>query len=490
MRDWPVQTVYSRRDVDDSNPTFELHINFGKLVILARLLTPRDFGLFGLCLVAVQIMKVFSKSGFWQALLQKQGNIDPYLDTYFIVSVARGIALSGILFAGAGIISTLLGEPGAKSLLRMVCLCFLAQGLTSPGMAHYWRKLRLEKECIYQVVGTVVDLTVAVVAAILLRSAWALVLGLVARNIVQVGLSYIMAPYRIRGPWSIIKAKQLFSFGGWIFVISIVMFLLEHGTMLFVGRTLGVSALGFYLLAYQIGNRPTREVITVLASPAFVAFSTLQNNLQKLRDGYLKTFQLISFVTIPASIALAILAKNVVAVFLGERWMHMVDVLLILALWSGLQSLNIAGYSLLKGVGQPGIEARLRLYQILLAIAIIWPLSRSFGLFGVGLSLLLSELAASSMLWLKLWKIIDSRPWLQLRLVLFPAIASLCMATTIWYARFFFNHIAGVIDLIALTAIGILTYTGCILIIEYLFHYGLVQLIRKHIVQTFVKTNT
>lgn len=460
---------------------------FARLIILARLLTPRDFGLFGLCLVAVQLMKVFSKSGFWAALLQRQDDIRPYFDTYFIVSVIRGVFLAVALFAGAGMISGLLGAPEAKSLLRIVCLCFITQGLTSPAMVNYWRRLHLKKECIYQIVGTIVDLTVAIVAAIILRSAWALVLGLVAKNVIQLILSYILAPYRITGRWSLLKAKQLFSFGGWIFAISVLLFLLEHGIMLFVGRVLGVSALGFYVLAYQIGNRPTREFITVLTRPAFVAFSSIQNDVERLRAGYLKTFQFISSVTIPASVGIAVLAENLTAVFLGERWMHIVGVLTILALWSGLQSLNISGYALLKGVGKPSTEFRLRLYQIIPLVVIAWPLSQRLGLLGVGVALFLSEMVISPMMWHKLCGIIGCREWLQLRLILFPAIASLFMATAIWYAMIFFNNSAGVIDLVALTAIGIFVYTGCILIMGNLFNYDLAKLIRQNIARAFVK---
>lgn len=460
---------------------------FARLVVLARLLTEKDFGLFGLCLVAVQTMKVLTKSGFWAALLQRQDDIRPYFDTYFIVSVIRGVALSVLLFAGAGMISILMGQPEAAPLLKVICLCFLAQGLTSPAIVHYWRELRLGRECIYQIVGTVTDLIVAIGAAIVLRNAWALVLGLLARNIVQSGLSYVLAPYRIGGWGSLFRAKQLFTFGRWIFVTSILMFLLDHGTMLFVGRILGVSALGFYVLAYQIGSRPARELITVLARPALIAFSTLQSNLQQLRQAYLKTLQLISFVIIPASFALAILANNLVGVFLGDKWVNIVGVLIVLGLWSGLHSLNIAAYALFKALGRPGTEARLKLWQVLVVIATIWPLSQAFGSLGVGIALLLGELLISPILWRKLRQIIDLRLWLQFRLILFPAIASLCMAGTISSARVLFNDHTSVVDLIALTAIGALTHTACILIVELLFNYGVVKLIRQHIVGAFLR---
>jgi O-antigen/teichoic acid export membrane protein len=461
---------------------------FVRIVILARLLEPKDFGLFGLCLVAIQAMKVLTKSGFWAALLQKRGDVRPYLDTYFVISAGRGAVLTMLLFAGAGMTSVLLGQPEAAPLLRVICLCFLAQGLTSPAIVHYWRDLRLGKECIYQIVGTISDLIVAVGAAIMLGNSWALVLGLLARDIVQSAFSYILAPYRVGGWGSLFRAKELFTFGGWIFVTSVLMFLLDHGTMLFVGRILGVSALGLYILACQIGSRPAREFISVLANPTFVAFSTLQNDLPKLRQAYLKTLQLISVIAIPASVALAILAENIVSVFLSDKWASIVGVLMVLGLWSGLQSVNITAYALFKALGRPGAETRFRLWQILAVIATIWPLCRVFGLLGVGVALFWSELLISPLLWRKLREIIGLRLWLQFRLILLPAVASLCMAAMISAGAVWFNDSSSIVHLTALIAIGSLAYIVCILTMEFLFDYGAVKLIRQCIAGALVRS--
>jgi len=452
---------------------------FVRLVVLARLLTPKDFGLFGLCLVAVQAMKVLTKSGFWAALLQKQGDVHPYLDTYFVVSAIRGAVLSVLLFAGAGVTSVLMGQPEAVPLLKLVSLCFLVEGLTSPAIVHYWRDLRLGRECIYQIVGTVSDLIVAVGAAIVLRNAWALVLGLLARDIAQSAVSYVLAPYRVGGWGSLLKARQLFIFGGWIFVTSILMFLLDQGTMLFVGRILGVSALGLYVLASQVGSKPAREFISVLANPAFVAFSTLQNDLPKLRHAYLKTVQLISIVAVPTSVAVAVLAENIVGVFLDDQWASIVGVLMVLGLWSGLQSVNIAAYALFKASGRPGTETQIRLWQMLAVAATLWPLCRAFGLLGVGVALLWSELLITPFLWHKLRVIIDLRLWLQFRLVFFPAVASAGMAATMSGAAVWFNNPASLMHLLVLTAIGSLAYIVCILTMEFLFDFGAIRLIRQ-----------
>jgi len=452
---------------------------FVRLVVLTRLLTPADFGLFGLCMVAVQAMKVLTKSGFWAALLQKQGDVRPYLDTSFAVSVSRGVVLTVLLFAGAGMTSMLMGQPEAAPLLKVVCLGFLAEGLTSPAIVHYWRDLRLAKECVYQTVGTVSDLVVAIAAAIVLRNAWALVLGLLARDIAQAAVSYILAPHRIGGWGSLSKARQLFTFGGWIFVTSIMMFLLDQGTMLFVGRVLGVSALGLYVVASQVGSKPAREFISVLANPAFVAFSTLQNDLPKLRQAYLKTLQLISIVAMPTAVAVAVLAKNIVGVFLGDQWADTVDVLMVLGLWSGLQSVNITAYALIKAAGRPGVETQVRLWQILLVAAAVWPLCRALGLLGIGVALLGSELLISPLLWQKLREVIDLSLWHQFRLIFFPAAASAGMAAIVSSAAIWLNDPASIMHLIALTAIGSLAYVACILAVEFLFSFGAVKLIRQ-----------
>ena len=265
------------------------------------------------------------------------------------------------------------------------------------------------------------------------------------------------------------------------------MFLLDQGTMLFVGRILGVSALGLYVVASQVGSKPAREFISVLANPAFVAFSTLQNDLPKLRQAYVKTLQLISIVAMPTSVAVAVLAKNIVCVFLGDQWASAVDVLVVLALWSGLQSVNITAYALFKASGWPGTETQVRLWQMLVVAAAIWPLSRAFDLLGVGVALLGSELLVSPLLWQKLRAIVDLRLWLQFRLIFFPALASLCMAVIVSAAGLWLNDPASIVHLIALTAIGSLAYIVSILAVEFLFDFGAVKLVRQCIAGALVR---
>jgi len=187
-----------------------------RTIVLARVLSPNDFGLFGISLLALSALNTFSQTGFQAALVQKKGNIKPYLDTAWTVQVIRGFVLAGILFGIAPYVASFFGEPMAAPLLRVLGLSAVFQGLTNIGVVYFQKELEFHKRFIYMFSGTLADLGVAIPAALILRNAWALVFGLLAGNLVRMTVSYFIHPYRPRvwldGP----KVKELYTFGKWI----------------------------------------------------------------------------------------------------------------------------------------------------------------------------------------------------------------------------------------------------------------------------------
>jgi len=144
-----------------------------RTIVLARLLAPKDFGLFGIALLAMSALETFSQTGFQQALIQTKRDIRPYLDTAWTVQAIRGTVLALILFGIAPYVAAFFGEPAAVSLLRVLGLSILFQGFANIGVVYFQKELEFHKQFAYQLSGTPVDLVVAITAAVLLRSAWA-----------------------------------------------------------------------------------------------------------------------------------------------------------------------------------------------------------------------------------------------------------------------------------------------------------------------------
>jgi len=468
----------SRKVVRGGLWMFALHIvdrlfNFVRTIVLARLLMPKDFGLFGIGLIAIMTLTTFSKTGFHGALIQKKDDIKDYLDTAWTVHMIRGVILTLILFLTAPYISSFFNEPSATPLLRVLALSELFVGITNPGVMYFERDLVFQKLFIYEISGTIFDIVVSIVLAFMLRNVWALVYGLLARRLIQLVLSFLIVPQKIRLRLDVVRFKELFDFGKYIFLSSILNFLLIHGSQAFVGKVLGAVTLGFYVLAFRISDLPTREVITIVDRVTFPAYSKVQEQILKLKEGYSRILQMVSFILIPVSVGLFVLAKDFTELFLGEKWMAIVPALKVLVIWGGMRAINVTSYPLFNGVGRPVLGTKIRFVQILFLGAIIYPFSRQWNLLGICLAVFLSELSVSPLYFYSIRKIINIQLIKMLKMFFFPAISALSMAFAIFLIKS--SALAQIQRFLLSVIIGSIIYICILYILERLFHYGLYE---------------
>ena len=205
-------------------------------------------------------------------------------------------------------------------------------------------------------------------------------------------MSYLIHPYRPHLSSDLGKAKKLFGFGKWILGSSILIFLITQGDDIFVGKLLGATALGFYQLAYRISNMPATEITHVISQVSFPAYSKLQDDLAKLREAYLRVLQVTTFLSFPIAGLIFVLAPDFTKILLGEKWMPMVPAMQVLAIFGAIRAFGATTGSIFQGVGRPSILTKLAAIQLLMMIAIIYPLTNEFGIFGTAIAILIPNL--------------------------------------------------------------------------------------------------
>ncbi len=375
-----------------------------RTIVLARVLSPNDFGLFGIALLALSALETFSQTGFQQALIQKKGDVKPYLDTAWTVQVIRGVALAAILFGIAPHVAVFFGEPTAAPLLRVLGLSMVFQGLTNIGVVFFQKELEFNKQFIYMFSGTLADLGVAIPAALILRNAWALVFGLLAGNFVRMAVSYFVHPYRPRPHLERAKTRELYKFGRWILGNSIVVFLIYRGSDAFVGKVLGTAFLGLYQLAFRLSDVVAIELSGIFSEVTFPAYSKLQDQYEKLKEAFLGALGAVTSVSLPISVGLIVLGPAFVQVFLGEAWRPAIGTLQLLAATAFLRSVMAVLGALFRATGRPHIECWLNLGRLLVVAVSIYPLTRAFGLSGTAASVALGTVAT-----IVVWIVISMR---------------------------------------------------------------------------------
>ncbi len=364
-----------------------------RLIILARILAPHDFGLMGIAMLMMAILETFSQTGFQEALIQKKDNVESYLNSAWTVLILRGLILFATLYLIAPYAAIFFKTLEAKSIIRVIGFSILFQAFTNIGIVYFQKELEFNKQFIYQLSGTLADFVVAVFAAFILRSAWALVFGVLAGYFVRCIVSYIIHPYKPHLSLDFGKAKELFGFGRWIFGSSILIFLINQGGDIFVGRLLGVTMLGFYQMAYKISNMPATEIAKVISQVTFPAYSKLQDNLPKLREAYLKVLQLTAFLSFPIAGLIFILAPDFTKIFLGGKWMPMVPAMQVLALWGLIRSLGSSAGSLWQAVGKPYISTYFHIAKFILLASLIYSFTIMWGILGAALAVVAASLS-------------------------------------------------------------------------------------------------
>ena len=164
-----------------------------RLIVLARILSPKDFGLMGIALLTMSVLETFTQTGFQTALIQKKEEIKSYLDSAWTFLILRGFVLFIILYFIAPYAAVFFNTPEAKPIIRVIGFSIFFQAFTNIGITYFKKELEFNKEFIYQFTGTLADFIVAISAVLILRNVWALVLGLLAGNITRcfVSLSLI-----------------------------------------------------------------------------------------------------------------------------------------------------------------------------------------------------------------------------------------------------------------------------------------------------------
>jgi lipopolysaccharide exporter len=392
-----------------------------RLAILARLLSPNDFGLMGIALLTMTVLDSLTQTGFDVALIQKKERTDEYLDSAWTVEILRGLALFGILQLLAAPASKFFNSPDSELLIRTLGLSLVLRGFLNIGTVYFRKELEFGKQFAFEFSGRVADFVVAVVAGFILKNAWVLVLAYVAADLMRVMASYVIHPYRPRFRLEIGKAGELFHFGKWILGSSALVLLLNRGDRALIGRILGATMLGFYEMAYKISNFSATEFALVISQVTIPAYSKLQDRIGRLREGYLRVLQVTSFFSIPLAGLIVVLAPELTRALLGGKWLEAIPAMRALALGGALRSIVSTTGPVYMGIGKPSIMAK----HVCVLAAIIYPLAHHWGILGVAGAVTIAAVIPSGLFLRGVIRIVECPVSAPLRLLAFPTGAAL-----------------------------------------------------------------
>ena len=298
--------------------------------MLARLLTPSDFGLVSIAFTAVAALDAFSAFGFDWALVRHPDLQNEHLNTAWTIRVIVGFGVFVVLLLLAVPVSRFFHEPRLKLVLVALGVSKVVQSLENIGMVLYRREFLFEKEFALQFWSRATNLAVSIPAAFLLRSYWALIAGILATRVGGVVVSYMLHPFRPR--LSMAAKRELFGFPIWLQLNSALQMLRERSADFILGRTVGPHGVAIFAMSHEIANLATTELAAPINRAVFSGYSKLTNEIGRLREAYMSVAAMIWLIALPVAAGIACTAPQIVVVFLGHQWAEVTPVLQLLAL--------------------------------------------------------------------------------------------------------------------------------------------------------------
>lgn len=319
-------------------------LQFVSVIVLARLLSPQDYGLMAMVLVVVGIGEIFRDFGLSAAAIQSKCLTHAQRDNLFWINTGIGVILSVIVFLGASVVAELFGQPELAAITRVLAVTFIINGLATQYRAGLNRQLRFGPLAICDVLSQLFGLIVAVVLAAIGAGYWALVAQQLTA-VLSVLVGVVAFGRWVPGlPSRGAQMKPFLRFGWNLMGTQLVGYTSNNLDTLTIGLRFGADSLGVYNRAFQLLMRPLNQLRIPTTSVAMPVLARLQHDIAR-SNGYVLRGQVAFGYTIVPGLALAAGASvPLVALFLGGQWAQVAPIVSLLAIAGICQTLSYVGY--------------------------------------------------------------------------------------------------------------------------------------------------
>ncbi|MDB5701417.1 MAG: lipopolysaccharide biosynthesis protein [Sphingomonadales bacterium] len=300
-------------------------VDFLSLLILAKLLSPTDFGIIAIAMTLVLMIEAIFELPVSQVLVSMPLVTDGHIDTAFTLSALRGLALALVLWILAIPFASFYHDPRLASLIGILSCAPVLRGMISPRMSFFIKRLDFRRDLILDLGNKLATLASSSLAAWLLHDYRALMVGIIVSPLVVVILSYVFAPYRPR--FSLRNWSAFSGFVGWTTISQFLSAVNWQCDRLLLGRFVTPAALGNYSLANDLSFLPEQALIKPIVRPLLSAFSLIGDDIDRLRSAYHRASGSIFALGLPLMLGLSLLADPAVHFILGSKWVAAIPTL-------------------------------------------------------------------------------------------------------------------------------------------------------------------
>lgn len=346
-------------------------ISFLVMIIMARVLTPEDYGLVGMLTIFIAISQALIDSGFSQALIRKQDRSEIDNSTVFYFNIAVGCILYLILFFSAPLIARFYNEPVLVPLTRVISLSVVINSFVVVQRALLTVKIDFKTQAKASLTASIVSGVVGIIMVYTGWGVWSIVWYQISNLLINVALLWVFSKWRPTWQYSWASFRELFGFGSKLAISAILDTLYQNVYLIVIGKVFKAADLGYYTRAHQFASFPSSNLTGIIQRVTFPVLCTIQDDDDRLRDVYRRFLRLSAFIIFPLMAGLAAVAHPLVVILLKEQWAFTAVLLQIVCfsmMWYPIHAINL---NLLQVKGRSDLFLKLEIWKKCIGVAIL-----------------------------------------------------------------------------------------------------------------------
>ena len=354
-------------------------VQFLIMIIMARLLTPKDYGLIGMLAIFLAVAQSLIDSGFSQALIRKQDRTDVDNSTVFYFNIVVSSALYLILFIAAPFVADFYNQPELTSVMRVVCLGVILNSLAVVQRALLTVRIDFKTQAKASLSAAVISGCIGIVLAYCGFGVWSLVVQQLLNLSVNTLLLWIFSKWRPIAVFSWKSFHELFAFGSKLLASGLLDTMYRNIYPIVIGKLFSASSLGHYTRAQQFSEFPSSNVTGIIQRVTYPILCGIQDETERLEAVYRKFLKLSAFIIFPLMIGMSAVARPFIDIVLGTQWGfcgQLLQIICFAMMWYPIHAINL---NLLQVKGRSDLFLRLEIIKKILGITVLC-ITAPFGL--------------------------------------------------------------------------------------------------------------
>lgn len=360
-------------------------VTFIVTIILARLITPEEYGIISIITIFITIANVFVVSGFGNALIQKKDVDNVDFSSVFYFNIIFSVFVYFIIFIMAPYIAKFYNMELLKVLLRVLALKIVLAGINSVQQAYVSKKMMFRKFFFSTLIGTIISAVIGIGLAIIGAGVWALVAQQLSNALLDTIILWIIVKWRPILVFDFHRIKGLINYGWKILATNLINTIYDNLKNLIIGKKYSSSDLAYYSKGKQFPELFVTNINSAIGSVLFPAMVLIQDDKQRLKESIRKSITISSFVMLPLMAGLFVVADDVVTILLTDSWSFCVPYLRIACIYLSTYPINTANLQALNAIGRSDYYLKLELMKRSLGIILII-ITMNYGVFWIASS--------------------------------------------------------------------------------------------------------